>query len=196
MFTGIIESIQPIHAIAKGDGGITVAIVLPELWQLKKGESISVNGVCSTVVEITPTTFTVQYMPETLHRTTAKQYTQGTRVNLERSLTLNDRISGHIVTGHVDSIGTIDQITTDGNSHTFVIQHDKANAKYLIDKGSIAINGISITVIQPTEYTFTVAIIPQTWQHTTMQLLHDGDEVNIEYDQFAKYVERMTHYGS
>lgn len=196
MFTGIIESVQSIQTVTPHGGGVIITINLPEQWQLKQGESVSIDGICSTVTTVTPTTFTVEYMPETIRRTTARQYKTGSRVNLERSMMLNDRISGHWVTGHVDTIGTIDQITTDGNSHTFVIQHDKANTKYLIDKGSVTINGISITVIQPTEYTFSVAIIPQTWQHTTMQFLKDGDEVNIEYDQLAKYVERMTHYGS
>ncbi len=200
MFTGIISACTPVTSVTEKDGGLTLAIKKPKEWDVVIGESININGVCSTIVATTADTITVEYMPETIRRTTVKNLAAGSQVNLERTLTLNDRLSGHLVTGHVDSIGTVDQISTDGNAHVIVIQHDATNNKYIINKGSVTINGVSLTVINPTEHTFSVAIIPKTWHHTNIQELSDGGEVNIEYDQVAKYIaahmEKMTPYGT
>lgn len=188
MFTGIIASSEPIQQIKEKNGNRTLTIAKPTEWMLRVGESMNVNGVCSTVVESDASSFRVEYMPETLRLTTMRHVSVGEQMNLERSMTLNDLLSGHLVYGHVDTMGTIDRIMDDGDSHLVTIVHEARGARFLISKGSITINGISLTVVNPTNIAFSVAIIPHTWEVTNIHSWKTGDAVNLEYDMLAKYI--------
>lgn len=196
MFTGIISSCEPIYQIEENNGNRILTISKPTEWMLRVGESVNVNGVCSTVVESDASTFRVEYMPETLRLTTMRHVSVGAHMNLERSMTLNDLLSGHLVYGHVDAMGTIDRIVDDGESHIVTIVHDARDAHLLISKGSITINGISLTVVNPTETEFSVAIIPHTWEATNTHNWKKEDAVNLEYDMLAKYISNMMQHGA
>lgn len=193
MFTGIIASTQPIQAIQEKNGNKLFRIATPKDWQFAIGESVNVDGVCSTVIEQTDDAFTVEYMPETLKLTTLGDAQQSTSVNLERSLTLGDMLSGHIVSGHVDATGVVQAIEQEGESYRVTITHTEP--QYLIHKGSVTINGVSLTVIEPDESSFTVALIPHTWDNTNLSDLTVGSHVNLEYDLFAKYALKQNAYG-
>ncbi|PIW37095.1 MAG: riboflavin synthase [Candidatus Kerfeldbacteria bacterium CG15_BIG_FIL_POST_REV_8_21_14_020_45_12] len=195
MFTGIIKACQEVASISKEGGILSVQIKLPNGWELEIGESINVNGVCSTVVIASQEHFVVEYMPETLKLTTIGQISHGDFVNLERSLTLTDLISGHLVSGHVDGVSEVIDVREDAGSFLITLAIPERGAKYLIHKGSVAVNGISLTVIDPTTSSFQVAIIPHTWKETNLHKLVAGDKVNLEYDIMAKYIERMQNYG-
>lgn len=191
MFTGIIAACEPIHQIEANNDNRVLTIAKPTDWMLRVGESINVNGVCSTVVQNDSKTFRVEYIPETLRLTTMRHVSVGERMNLERSMTLNDLLSGHLVYGHIDTTGTIDRIVDDGESHCVTIVHDARGARFLISKGSITINGISLTVVNPIQNRFSVAIIPHTWEATNTHNWKKGDAVNLEYDMLAKYISQM-----
>lgn len=193
MFTGIIGATQPVTTIVESEGNTTFTITKPADWTLAVGESVSIDGVCSTVLTKAQDSFDVEYIPETLRLTTLGDRTSGDRLNLERSITLNDVLSGHMVAGHVDATGTLAAIAKDGGSYRLTITHH--NPQYVISKGSIAVNGISLTVIDPTDDAFTVAIIPHTWEQTNLSQLQEGSRVNLEYDMIAKYIERIQNYG-
>lgn len=193
MFTGIIATTQPVTRIVESNGNTIFTITKPADWTLAVGESVCVDGVCSTVLSSVNDSFDVEYMPETLRLTTLAQKVTGDKLNLERSITLNDVLSGHMVAGHVDTTGTLAAIEKDGGSYRLTITHD--TPKYVISKGSITVNGISLTVIDPTDDAFTVAIIPHTWEQTNLSQLKEGSKVNLEYDMIAKYIERIQTYG-
>jgi riboflavin synthase len=195
MFTGIISAYQPILQITDANSIRTCKIGKPSDWRLDIGESASVDGVCSTVVSVSDTDFVVEYMPETLRVTTLNFRIKNDSVNLERSLRLQDVVSGHLVTGHVDATGTISAIRADGDAHVLTITHAVENSRYLISKGSVAVNGISLTVVDPHDTQFSVAIIPHTWKQTNLHLLHIGERVNLEYDMLAKYVAQNILHG-
>lgn len=191
MFTGIVQSIQSIQSIIEINSNKRFIINRPLEWKMKIGESVNVDGVCSTVVSVDDNTFSVEYMPESLLRTTLDAKEVKNVVNLEQSLTLQNTLSGHFVYGHVDTTARIKKIKQEGGSHVLTLQHNSKNDKYIIQKGSITLNGISLTVINPTKGQFSVSIIPYTWEQTTMQNLKEGDAVNIEYDMIAKYIEKI-----
>ncbi len=188
MFTGIIEEIGKITTITDKNIIIDASEVLQDA---KIGDSIAVNGVCLTVTNIENQSFSADISPETQKVTTFCELKSGDRVNLERALPANGRFGGHIVTGHIDSIGEIKSISNAGNFYNIVLKLDKDNSKYVVKKGSITINGVSLTVADESMDTITVAVIPHTFQNTTFKYLKNGDKVNIETDIISKYVEKF-----
>tara|TARA_B100001989_G_scaffold252126_1_gene233203 strand:- start:1128 stop:1724 length:597 start_codon:yes stop_codon:yes gene_type:complete len=193
MFTGIVKQLGEIVSIKPLDNGIEVVIgVDTQLLNCELGDSIAVDGVCSTVVDFDLTCFTVQYLPETLDKTTFKQLTVGQKVNLEPSLTLQTKLSGHFVTGHIDGVGTIIDIQQSEPWGKLVIEFDKSLAKYFVYKGSVCLDGISLTVAEVTDLQIVCYIIPHTFQHTNLQYKKIADQINIECDMLGKYILRSV----
>ena len=192
MFTGIIEELGQIAAVEKHAAGsrITVAADLVAC-DIANGDSISVNGVCLTALEVSPVSFAADVSPETLERTTLGDLNAGSPVNLERAVTPATRLGGHIVQGHVDGRGTFISATAEGDFWTVRIGFPPEMAKYLVHKGSVAVEGISLTIAALAEKHFDIAVIPKTWEMTNLSSLNPGDAVNLEADVIAKYVERM-----
>ncbi len=191
MFTGLIEELATVKTIEKNGNttklSINAKVVLEDA---KIGDSIAVNGICLTVVERTKTLFKVDVSQETMGVTNLKSLRSGSVVNLERALCLSGRLGGHIVSGHIDGVGTVKDIVNDTDTSIIVFSFPKNVSRYIVDKGSICINGISLTVVKVSEEDFTVSIIPHTLKHTNLIKLRVGDEVNLEADMLAKYVER------
>lgn len=197
MFTGIIAAAEKVAQIEEKNGNKVFTVEAPERWAFEMGESINVNGVCSTVIAFDDHSFTVEYMPETLRLTTMEDRQVHDLVNLEKSATMETALSGHLVYGHVDDTATVKSITPDGEgSYMVTISHDSQHDKYLIQKGSITLNGISLTAVNPIEGEFSVAIIPHTWMQTNMHTWKEGDSINIEYDMLAKYIAKMLPQNS
>lgn len=193
MFTGIIEGLGTIGGIRSAGAGkrITVAADF-ELTGTKIGDSIAVNGACLTAVTIDRRRFQADISPETIEKTTFKHLKSGDRVNLERALVLSDRIDGHLVSGHVDGVGSIQSKTQIGNAIQVSIQVPAWMSRTIIVKGSVAVDGVSLTVNQCRAGDFTVSIIPHTARLTTIGLKPSGAAVNIETDMIGKYVERFV----
>jgi len=196
MFTGLIQDIGRIQSIERRRGGIhlTVSTYL-DLNHTKIGDSISVDGACLTVVKLSGRTFTVDVSPETLQRTTLSSAKEGQAVNLEMPLKMSDPLGGHFVSGHVDGTGEIVETTPEGNSIRYRFRVPVEIGRYLIEKGSVAVDGISLTVIECQDQEFSVSIIPHTAQKTTIGGKRAGDRVNIENDLLAKYVEKFMRRG-
>ncbi len=190
MFSGITEIKMPIKKIANQKGNLLAEIKKPLKWKLKVGESVLVDGICSTIIK-TGANFKVEYMPETLSKTNIGERKIGDNVNLERSLKLNDLLSGHLVTGHIDLTGRVKKIKNSGNSKVIEFSVDKKFAKYLVNKGSVAVNGVSLTVVKAGNNSFSVSLIPHTLKITNLGGLKIGDTVNLEFDVIAKYLERL-----
>jgi riboflavin synthase len=165
--------------------------VHPFFEALELGESIALNGTCLTVVESSSPFYTVDVSPETVERTTIGRLSFGERVNLERALRLSDRLGGHLVTGHVDGVATLSRSWQEGEFWRLRFQAPSAQLKHIVKKGSVAVDGISLTVADLGEAVFEVSVIPLTWQQTTLQFLRPGSPVNLETDVLAKYVERL-----
>lgn len=197
MFTGLIEDLGTLQEICTGTdrAQLAVATSLP-MAELTLGESIAINGVCLTVTSFGNGAFCADVSPETLKCTSLGRLIRGSRVNLERALRLSDRLGGHLVTGHVDGLGRIVERRKDGNAWFFKFQADAAVSASLVAKGSVTIDGISLTVNEVFEDTFSLAIIPHTLSMTTLQDRKIGDEVNIETDLIGKYVARFLQDGS
>ena len=201
MFSGIIEGMATVTAIKKTQGNIDFTLTCPFAQELKIDQSISHNGVCLTVVSKRDNSYTVTAMQETLNRSNLGLLKVDDKVNVERSMPINGRLDGHIVQGHVDEtakcIGVED---ADGSTYyTFQYPLNKEMAKkgYLtVDKGSVCVNGVSLTVCKPTDDTFTVAIIPYTHDHTNFCNMHIGSIVNIEFDILGKYIARLYHFNN
>ncbi len=192
MFTGIIEGLGTVTAIRSAGQGKQLTIQADfNLDQVKIGDSIAVSGACLTAVAIQGNRFSVDVAPETLSRTTLAQVSVGERVNLERALRLSDRLDGHLVSGHVDGMGSIQARTKSGNALIITIAVPEALTRYIILKGSVAVDGISLTVNHLDRAGFDVSIIPHTAALTTIGLKKVGAEVNIENDMIGKYVERF-----
>lgn len=189
MFTGIITHLGTVAK--KTDTSLTIRTDKDLLKKLSPGTSIAVNGICLTVVTKEKNTFIINYIPETEKKTNVQYLQEGTEVNLELPATADSLLSGHIVQGHVDSIGKIIAIKKEGNSLIFAFAIPTSLSKYLIKKGSISVNGISLTIITVTQSQFTVGIIPHTWEHTMLHSAKVGDYVNLEVDALAKYVEKL-----
>ncbi|MDB5054394.1 MAG: riboflavin synthase subunit alpha [Bacilli bacterium] len=196
MFTGIIEEIGIMRTISRQGQAMILTISANRiLADIHLGDSIAVNGVCLTVIAYDAVSFTVDVMPETYRRTNLKKLQNGNRVNLERAMSAHGRFGGHIVQGHVDSAGMITSRNTEQNAVVFTIApEDKAILKYIIPRGSIALDGISLTVIRVTEESFAVSIIPHTLAQTILNDKQPGVSVNIECDLLGKYVERLLSY--
>lgn len=188
MFTGIIEANASIISTRKKDGASHVRIALPRGWKLRNGQSVSIDGVCSTVEEARTAHFEVTYMPETLRVSTAGSFATGTIVNLERSLRARDRLDGHIVQGHVDGVGIVTAVRTRGDSKEVTITVPRSLMHFIAPKGSIAVNGVSLTVAAQKGNSFTVALVPHTLSHTTFGTVAKSARVNIETDLIARYL--------
>jgi riboflavin synthase len=194
MFTGIIETMGTIEAVISSGTNRTFWIVSPISAEFTIDQSISHNGVCLTVEEIKNGQHRVTAIEETLAKTNLKSWEKGMSVNIERCLQMNGRLDGHIVQGHVDTTATCSQVITKQGSWEYTFQFDEKFATLIIEKGSITINGTSLTLFNVTNNSFAVAIIPYTYEHTNMQFLKKGDEVNIEFDMVGKYVNRFMQF--
>ncbi len=192
MFSGIIADVGIIERIADRDGGLSLSVATHALGMedVQLGDSIAVNGVCLTIVIIDDKRFSVNVSRETLNCTTGLEV-QGARINLEKALRLADRLGGHLVSGHVDGVGEVVEFTDLGESWKLGVRVPQSLAKYIAVKGSITINGVSLTVNQVEVDVFSVNIIPYTLAVTTLNELRAGDKVNVEIDLIARYVERI-----
>ena len=192
MFTGIIEELGEVRSIdTRGENARIVIGAHVVTEGTNHGDSISVNGVCLTALDIQPDSFAADVSRETLSRSTLGNLKPGTPVNLERAVTPATRLGGHIVQGHVDARGTFEQVEDHGESWTLRIAYPKEIGRYLVFKGSVAVEGISLTIAGLTDEYFEIAIIPKTWEVTNLSHLQAGDGVNLEVDVIAKYVERL-----
>ena len=197
MFTGIIEGLGSISGITSSGAGRRLAIESDyQLEQTRIGDSISVSGACLTVVKLDQKRFEVDVSPETLERTTFAGARIGDRVNLERAMRLSDRIDGHLVSGHIDGVGIIRHRENIANAIIVKINVSAALTRYMIPKGSVAVDGISLTINSVEKEEFAVSIIPHTAKITTIGIKRIGDPVNIETDMIGKYVERFLRGGA
>ena len=199
MFSGIVESTAKLVALKRDRENIDFTFTCPFVNELKIDQSVSHNGVCLTVVSIEGDTYVVTAMKETLDRSNLGLLEVGDEVNVERSMLLNARLDGHIVQGHVDETATCIAVEDADGSYYFTFKYpfDKEMAKlgYMtVDKGSVAVNGVSLTVCNPTEDTFQVAIIPYTWEHTNFHNIKVGTKVNLEFDIVGKYISRLMQW--
>ena len=195
MFTGIVEELGTVAGIRRGTCSAVLQIrARTVLEDLKIGDSVAVNGVCLTVVEFFPGGFGADVMHETLDRSTLGSQKPGSRVNLERAMAADGRFGGHIVAGHVDGRGTVRKIERDDNALWYTIGAGRDILRYVVEKGSIAIDGISLTVAKVSEESFQVSVIPHTARKTVLQDRKPGDQVNLETDVIGKYVERFLTF--
>lgn len=185
MFTGLIEEVGAVSRRSGADLTIMAEVVLDDL---KVGDSVAVDGACLTAVSVQADRFVVQMSPETLERTTLGNLKPGDAVNLERAMTLASRVGGHFVQGHVDGIGRIHSVTPQGEFALWRFQAPEDVARYLVPKGSVAVDGVSLTVVEPAGDTFGVAIIPATLEKTTLPAKSPGDPVNLEADMLGKHI--------
>ncbi|TMV51347.1 riboflavin synthase [Paenibacillus mesophilus] len=197
MFTGIIEEMGTMRRVGKQGQAMILTVEASKILEdVRLGDSISVNGVCLTVVAFDGSSFTVDVMPETFRKTTLQHLQPGTRVNLERAMPANGRFGGHIVQGHVDTPGRIVSRHTEQNAVVFRVEpDDSSRMKYVIPHGSITLDGISLTVVNVEENAFTVSIIPHTLAQTVLNGKMPGDRVNIEFDLLGKYIDRLLSFG-
>ena len=196
MFSGIIENMATVVAVQRDKENIDLTLECPFAGELSIDQSVARNGVCLTVVALEGNTYTVTAMKETLDRSNLGLLKEGDKVNVERSMMLNGRLDGHIVQGHVDQTATcINKRDADGSTYyTFEYRLDREMARkgyFTVDKGSVTVNGVSLTVCEPTDNTFTVAIIPYTHDHTNFCNIEVGTIVNIEFDILGKYIARL-----
>jgi riboflavin synthase len=191
MFTGIIESLGFIEKIGVEGTNKHFTIQSDITTDLKIDQSVAHNGVCLTVVGVSDHTYQVTAIEETLQKTNLNDLKTGDWVNLERSMLMNGRIDGHIVQGHIDQIGICTQIETIDGSWSYQFQYDFTLGNITVEKGSICVNGVSLTVVNSQKNTFSVAIIPYTYQHTNFKSLAVGESVNLEFDVIGKYVQRI-----
>ena len=191
MFTGIIESIGEIDELVKEGGNLHITVNSNLTDELKIDQSVSHNGICLTVVTLNSGSYVVTAIKETLDKTNLKNLTVGTKVNLERAMKLGDRLDGHLVQGHVDQVGVCTSIKNMDGSWLFTFQYDETLGNITIEKGSITINGVSLTVINSKKNEFSVAIIPYTYDHTNFKQIKLGDSVNLEFDLVGKYLKRL-----
>ena len=192
MFTGIIETVGVIKSIRNESSNRVFTIQSPFTSELKVDQSIAHDGVCLTVTDIHGDEYSVVAIEETLSRTHFHALKEGSQVNLERSMKLGDRLDGHIVQGHVDETARCKKIDQQNGSWLFAFEYDPSSPHVTVEKGSICINGVSLTVVESGKNRFTVAIIPYTYEHTNFHLLNVNDEVNLEFDIIGKYISRLV----
>ncbi len=192
MFTGIVEELGRVGSIDLSSDGARISIQASLVTSdISNGDSIAVNGVCLTALNVTTSSFVADVSPETLDRTTIGNLSVGSRVNLERALLPTTRLGGHIMQGHVDGRGTFLSAESQGDFWTVKIGFADEFARYLVHKGSVAVEGISLTIAALNQNDFDIAVIPKTWELTNLSTLQPGDAVNLEADIIAKYIERM-----
>ncbi len=195
MFTGIIEELGKIASLEKHSGGAKIKIAAKIVTEnTNEGDSIAVNGVCLTALNIKNDSFTADVSQETLNRSTLGNSKIGSNVNLERAVTPSTRLGGHIVQGHVDARGKFVSAMQDGDFWTVRVSFPKKIGQYLVYKGSVSVEGISLTIANLADEYFEIAVIPKTWELTNLSSLKTGDDVNLEADVIAKYVERILLY--
>ncbi|MBR3950636.1 MAG: riboflavin synthase [Bacteroidaceae bacterium] len=200
MFSGIVEEAATVKALRTEQGNLHLTLSCSFVNELKIDQSVAHNGVCLTVVSIDEDTYTVTAIKETLERSNLGMLKEGDKVNLERSMVMNGRLDGHIVQGHVDQTAICREVTEADGSwyYTFEYELDREMARrgyFTVDKGSVTVNGVSLTVCNPTDNTFQVAIIPYTHDNTNFCQIEVGTVVNIEFDIIGKYLSRMMHFA-
>lgn len=193
MFTGIIETMGEVTHIEKEQNNLHFQIKSDITKELKIDQSVAHNGVCLTVVAIEEDLYTVTAVEETLKKTNLAKLKKGNKVNLERCMQMNGRLDGHIVQGHVDQVGTCISVSETNGSWSYVFKYQASKENLIVEKGSITINGISLTAFNVSDTSFEVAIIPYTYEHTNLHEIKVGDEVNLEFDIIGKYVARMQN---
>jgi riboflavin synthase len=194
VFTGLIQEMGRIGSLEISDRGARLTIETELAPGIKEGDSVAVNGVCLTASELNDGTFSAEAMNETLNRTSLGELKPGTEVNLELPLRAGDRLGGHVVQGHVDGIGTIAIVTEDGFARLVSVTAPEDVLRYVVHKGSIAVDGVSLTVSDVGRQSFTVSLIPETLERTTLGAAGPGTRVNLEVDVLAKYVEKAVQH--
>ncbi len=191
MFTGIIETLGAVQDIRKEGANLHITVASSITEELQIDQSVAHNGVCLTVVAINKSEYTVTAIRETIEKTNLGDWKFGDLLNLERAMRLGDRLDGHIVQGHVDQIGTCQSIKEANGSWYFTFQYDDSLHNITVEKGSITVNGVSLTVVNSEKNAFSVAIIPYTYEHTNFKNFQIGTKVNLEFDVIGKYVSRL-----
>jgi riboflavin synthase len=191
VFTGLIADLGSVEAVERDEAGATLRIRTRLAAELTQGDSIAVNGVCLTAVDAAGGAFSAEAMPETLARSSLGSLVTGDTVNLELAMRVGDRLGGHIVQGHVDGTGTVVSAAPEGIARVVEIEVEPELARYLVEKGSVAVDGVSLTVSALRDDGFAVSLIPETLERTTLGGKQDGAQVNIEVDMLAKHVERL-----
>lgn len=195
MFTGIVEEMGSIAGIQRGAKSAVLTIQAEKVFEdIHVGDSIALNGVCLTVTSFSGNTYTADVMNETLKRSSLGSLTIGSKVNLERAMAANGRFGGHIVSGHIDGTGTIKKVEKDDNAIWYTIAASENLMKYIVEKGSIAIDGISLTVARRSDVDFSISMIPHTAKETVLSQKKPGDIVNLENDVVGKYIEQFMQY--
>lgn len=191
MFTGIIETLGTIQEIKKEQNNLHITVDSAITAELKVDQSVSHNGICLTVVAISNNSYTVTAIDETVQKTNIGSWAVNNQVNLERAMKLGDRLDGHIVQGHVDQIGSCIDVKETNGSWSYTFEYDASLNNLTIEKGSITVNGVSLTVVNSKKNQFSVAIIPYTYEHTNFKEFSIGTKVNLEFDVIGKYVARL-----
>ena len=191
MFTGLVADLGTVAALEATGDGVRLLVSSPLAGELSEGDSVAVNGVCLTATQVTDGHFTADVMHETLRRSSLAEVADGTQVNLELPLRAADRLGGHVVQGHVDGVGAIRDAVEDGFARVVTIGAPADLLRYAVEKGSIAVDGVSLTVASVTEDTFAVSLIPETLERTNLGAAAVGTPVNLEVDVLAKYVEKL-----
>lgn len=191
MFTGIIEDLGVVKSLEREATNLHLTIQSRLASELKIDQSVSHNGVCLTVVKRNVSSYTVTAIKETLDKTNLNNLTEGAIVNLERGLKLGDRLDGHMVLGHIDQIGTCVDMQSQNGSWTYTFEYESSLGNITIEKGSVTVNGVSLTIVGSKNNGFSVAIIPYTYEHTNLKHLKIGSVVNLEFDVIGKYVSRL-----
>jgi riboflavin synthase len=192
VFTGLIQDLGQVIALDATDEGVTLAVRTRLATEIAAGDSIAVDGVCLTATAIADGRFSAEVMHETLRRSSLGEASQGSNVNLELSLRASDRLGGHIVQGHVDGLGAVRELRADGFARVVLVAAPPDVLRYVVEKGSIAVNGVSLTVVAVGEDWFSVSLIPETLERTTLGAAAPGAPVNLEVDVVAKYVEKLV----
>ncbi len=191
MFTGLVAGLGKVLAVERSADGVAVTVETPLAAELGPGDSVAVNGVCLTAVDVGPDSFSADVMNETLERSSLRDAGVGAAVNLELPLRAADRLGGHVVQGHVDGVGVVESVVADGFARTVRVGAPASVLRYVVQKGSIAVDGVSLTVAGVDDQSFTVSLIPETLERTTFGGAEPGTAVNLEVDVLAKYVEKL-----
>lgn len=192
MFTGLVADLGRIARAQRSEDGVRLTVESGLSSEIHAGDSVAVNGVCLTAVTVGDGRFEAEVMNETLQRSSLRDAAEGGEVNLELPLRASDRLGGHVVQGHVDAVGTVAEVTDDGFARRVRIEAPAAVLRYVVAKGSVAVDGVSLTVAELDDASFTVSLIPETLQRTNLQRVRAGTRVNLEVDVLAKYVEKLV----
>jgi riboflavin synthase len=192
VFTGLVAALGTVEGVEGTSDGTRLTVSAPLAGELREGDSIAVNGVCLTATEVRDGRFEADVMRETLERTSLSTAQAGTQVNLELPLRASDRLGGHVVQGHVDATGQVVTVTDDGFARRLEVAADPGVLRYVVAKGSIAVDGVSLTVVEIGDRSFTVSLIPETLERTNLGQAETGTRVNLEVDVLAKYVEKLV----